>query len=149
MTDEFTAAQQYTAIAVYFDSAGLGQLARRFHTLADIERHHALGIIEFLLGRGYPVQVGGIGEIASTFTSPQNAVEFILRREHDTTGRITQLSRLARFGDDYLADRFVQALLADQVEHTARVMTLLTEIYATNGDLAEIDDYAGRDYVRV
>ncbi len=146
ITDEFTAAQQYTATAVYFDSVGLAHLARRFHALSDAERGHAMGIVQFLLIRDQPVQVGGIDEIVSTFESPRQAVEFMLRREHDTTARITQLSRLARVGGDFVTERFVQALLAEQVEHVARVMTLLTEIYATGGDMTEVEDYVARDY---
>jgi len=40
--NEFTGAQQYVAIAVYFDGADLPQLAKHFYNQAVEERNHAM-----------------------------------------------------------------------------------------------------------
>ena len=48
---EFTAAQQYIAIAVYFDGADLPQLAKHFYGQSVEERNHAMMLVQYLIDR--------------------------------------------------------------------------------------------------
>jgi len=46
---EFAASQQYIAVAVYYDSETLPQLAAHFYRQAVEERNHAMIIVQYLL----------------------------------------------------------------------------------------------------
>ncbi|KAA0024736.1 ferritin [Antrihabitans cavernicola] len=142
---EFTASQQYIAIAVYFDSSRLPQLARRFYTQASEERGHALMMVQYLLDRDLPVEVSGMDEVTSTFDSVSGAVELALNMEKDVTAKITALSRSARETGDYLGERFMQWFLQEQVEEIASMTTLLTVIDRAAGNTFDIEEYVARE----
>lgn len=57
--NEFTASQQYIAIAVYFDDADLPQLAKRFYAQAVEERNHAMMIIRYLIDKNVAITIPG------------------------------------------------------------------------------------------
>ncbi len=56
---EFSAQQQYIAIAVNYDSETLPQLATFFYRQALEERNHAMMITQYLLDAGHPIEVPG------------------------------------------------------------------------------------------
>ena len=56
---EFTAAQQYIAIAVHFDAADLPQLAKHFYAQAVEERNHAMMLVQYLIDRDVEVEIPG------------------------------------------------------------------------------------------
>ena len=49
---EFGAAQQYIAVAVYYDSETLPRLSAHFHRQALEERNHAMMMVQYLLDAG-------------------------------------------------------------------------------------------------
>ena len=53
---EFTASQQYIAIAVHFDGADLPQLAKHFYAQAVEERNHAMMLVQYLIDRDVEVR---------------------------------------------------------------------------------------------
>ena len=57
---EFTASQQYTAFAVWFDQQALPQLAGRFYGQSLEERNHAMMIVAYLLDRDIDVTLPAI-----------------------------------------------------------------------------------------
>ena len=57
---EFGASQQYVAIAVYYDSENLPQLAAHFYRQAVEERNHAMMMVQYLLDADQAVAIPGI-----------------------------------------------------------------------------------------
>jgi len=57
---EFAASQQYIAIAVYYDSETLPQLAAHFYRQSLEERKHAMMLVQYLLDAGLEVDTPGI-----------------------------------------------------------------------------------------
>ena len=57
---EFTASQQYVALAVWFDAHDLPQLATHFYRQAVEERNHAMMMVRYMLDRDLPVTVPGV-----------------------------------------------------------------------------------------
>ena len=57
---EFGASQQYTAIAVHYDSETLPRLAAFFYRQALEERNHAMMMVQYLLDAGERVTIPGI-----------------------------------------------------------------------------------------
>lgn len=143
--NEFTAAQQYLAIAVYFDREDLPQLAQRFYRQALEERNHALMMVRFLLDRHAPVSIPGVGPVVNDFGSVREPVALALQQEKDVTAQIERLTKAAREGGDFLGEQFVSWFLKEQVEEVAAMTTLLTVVDRADGNLFHLENFVARE----
>lgn len=143
--NEFSASQQYVAIAVYFDSEDLPQLAKRFYSQALEERNHAMMFVRFLLDRHTPVVIPGVGEVVNSFASVREPVQLALQQEKAVTGQIERLTKAARDGGDYLGEQFLQWFLQEQVEEVASMTTLLTVVDRADGNLFHLENFVARE----
>jgi ferritin len=73
--DEFSASQQYIAMATYFDGDDLPQLAALFYRQSVEERNHALMLVRYLLDRGVDVEIPGADSPRTDFTSPRRCAD--------------------------------------------------------------------------
>ncbi|MBC2641382.1 MULTISPECIES: ferritin [unclassified Rhodococcus (in: high G+C Gram-positive bacteria)] len=142
---EFTASQQYIAVAVYFDSHDLPQLAHRFYSQAAEERGHAMMMIQYLLDNNLRVTVPGIDDVTTEFESVRAPVALAVEQEREVTEQITALARTARDSGDYLGERFMQWFLEEQVEEVASMHTLLTIVDRADDNLFDIEDFIARE----
>ena len=83
--NEFTAAQQYVAIAVYFDGLDLPQLAKHFYSQAVEERNHAMMLVQHLLDRDVRVEIPGVDTVRNQFARPRDALALALDQERVVT----------------------------------------------------------------
>jgi len=145
--NEFTASQQYVALAVWFDANDLPRLAAHFYRQALEERDHAMMLIQYQLDNGLPVSVPGIDDVRNDFSSVHEAVEVALSQERRVTEEVTTLAKAARAGGDYLGEQFVQWFLKEQVEEVAAMSTLLTVVNRAGDNLFHIEDFLARESV--
>lgn len=145
ITREFTASHQYLAIAIYFDSSDLPQLAQRFYAQATEERSHALMMVQYLLDRGIDVAIEGVGSVVTEFSTIRDAVELSLEQEKEVTEQITALTRAARDTNDFLGERFMQWFLQEQVEEVASMTTLLSVVDKAAGNMFDLEAYVARE----
>lgn len=143
--NEFTASQQYIAVAVYFDGHDLPQLARRFYAQAAEEHGHAMMMIRYLLDNDLDVIVPGIDDVVTDFASVREPVELALQQERAVTEQITALARTAREHGDYLGEQFVQWFLKEQVEEVAAMTTLLTIVDRAGENLFHVEEFVARE----
>ncbi|MGW0040848.1 ferritin [Rhodococcus sp. NPDC003348] len=143
--NEFTASQQYIAVAVYFDSHDLPQLAQRFYSQANEERNHAMMMIQYLVDNDLDVTIPGIDDVVTEFSSVREPVELALRQEQTVTDQITTLARTARDTGDYLGEQFMQWFLKEQVEEVASMTTLLAIVDRADGNLFNIEEFVARE----
>ncbi|MDH6282236.1 ferritin [Prescottella agglutinans] len=143
--NEFTASQQYIAVAVYFDSQDLPQLAGRFYRQASEERDHAMMMIQYLLDNDLPIAVPGIDSVVTEFASVREPVALAVAQERTVTEQITRLARTARDTGDYLGEQFMQWFLKEQVEEVASMTTLLTIVDRAGDNFFNIEDFVARE----
>src|ERR1700730_14218068 len=103
--NEFTGAQQYVAIAVYFDGLDLPQLAKHFYSQAVEERNHAMMLVQHLLDRDVDVEIPGVGAVRNQFDKPHDALA--LDQERAVTEQVSQLMAVARDEGDFLGEQFM------------------------------------------
>lgn len=89
--NEFSASLQYVAIASYFASQSLPELATHFYLQADEERAHAMRIVRFLVDASGEVDIPAIPAARSSFKTAEDAVQKALDREVAVTRQITAL----------------------------------------------------------
>ncbi len=145
--DEFTASQQYIAIAVRLDGADLPQLARFFYRQSVAERNHAMMLVRYLLDRGVAVEIPGIDAVNNDFSSPRSAIALALDLERGVTDKIVALTAAARDEDDYLGEQFMGWFLKEQVEEVASMTTLLRIADRAGANLFDLEDFVSREMV--
>lgn len=143
--NEFTASQQYIAVAVYLDGQDLPRLAAHFYAQALEERNHAMSMVRYLLDSGLPVAIPGVDDVRNDFSSVEDVVRLALSQEKAVTAQITALARTARDEGDYLGEQFVQWFLKEQVEEVASMSTLLTVVQRAGDNLFHIEDFIARE----
>src|SRR6478672_1256099 len=129
---EFTASQQYIAIAVWFDGHDLPRLATHFYQQSVEERNHAMMMVQYMLDRDWPLTVPGVDEVPN---------EFALQQERAVTAQIEALFRAARSEGDVLGEQFMLWFLKEQVEEVAAMNTLLTIAQRAGEDWFQIEDH--------
>jgi ferritin len=147
--NEFTAAQQYIALGVWFDNEDLPQLAKHFYRQSLEERNHAMMIVQYLLDNDIHVQIPGIDDVRNEFADATELIELALQQERDVTEQIITLAKIARDTDDYKGEQFMQWFLKEQVEEVAQMSTLLNVVRraAAGGNLFDVENYLARETV--
>ncbi len=143
--NEFTAAQQYIATAVYFDDADLPQLAKHFYSQAVEERNHAMMLVQYLLDRDVRVEIPGADGVRNQFDTPRDALALALDQERTTTEQVSRLAAAARDEGDYLGEQFMQWFLSEQVEEMALMTTLLRVADRAGANLFELENFVARE----
>ena len=80
---EFSAHQQYIAVAVWFDAHDLPQLAALFYRQAVEERNHAMMMVQYLLDRGEPPVVPAVPAVRNDFSRPVELIRLALEQEQE------------------------------------------------------------------
>jgi ferritin len=143
--NEFTAAQQYVAVAVWYDDQDLPQLASHFYKQSLEERNHAMMMVQYLLDKGIRPTIPGVGEVESDFNSALEPLELALQQEITVTKQIETLARTARDESDYIGEQFMQWFLKEQVEEVAAMNTLVNVAKRAGDNLFHLEDFLARE----
>ncbi|MBS9534654.1 ferritin [Mycobacterium sp. M1] len=142
---EFTAVQQYTAIAAYFDNDDLPQLAEFFYRHAAEEREHAMKIVKYFIDRDYAVTIPGTDEVRNRFDTPRHALALTLDLERTVTKQVSALTTAAREDGDHLDEQFMWWFLEEQREEEAVMTTLLNVAERAGDNLFDLEEFVARD----
>jgi ferritin len=143
---EFGAAQQYIAIAVWFDNRDLPQLAKHFYRQSIEERNHAMMFVQYRLDRDLGITIPGVGDIRNDFTNEREPIALALEQEKRVTQQIEALFAAARAENDALGEQFMLWFLKEQVEEVASMTTLLA-IMNRAENLIDVENYLVRESV--
>jgi bacterioferritin B len=144
---EFTASQQYVALAVWFDGQDLPQLAKHFYRQSLEERNHAMMIVQYLLDNGIAPAIPGIDGVRNDFAEPSELVALALQQEKEVTDEIINLAKIARDEEDYKGEQFMQWFLKEQVEEVAQMTTLLNVVRRAGKNLFDAENYLARESI--
>jgi bacterioferritin B len=143
--NEFTATQQYIAIAVCFDNDDLPQLAKYFYRHAGEEREHAMKMVQYFIDRDFRVEIPGADEVRNQFHIPRDAIALALDLERTVTKQISALAATARDEGDYLGEQFMWWFLEEQREEEAMMTTLLRVAERAGDNLFDLEEFVARD----
>src|SRR5215217_8116956 len=145
--NEFNASQQYIALAVWFDSEDLPQLAKHFYRQSIEERNHALALVQYMMDTDHHVEIPGTGEVRNDFSNVVELVQLALAQEKEVAADIKTLAKAARAEDDYQGEQFMQWFLKEQVEEISQMDTLLRVIDRAKGNLFDVENFLYRETV--
>lgn len=145
---EFSASQQYIAIAVYFDGQTLPMLATHFYRQSLEERNHAMMLVQFLLDSEIEVEIPGIASPQTSFENAAAAVQLALEQEQRVTDQFSELTRLARAENAFQGEQFLQWFLKEQLEETSSMSDLLAIVErAGESNLLLVEEFLARNPV--
>jgi ferritin len=145
IANEFGASQQYVAIAVYYDSETLPQLAAHFYRQAVEERNHAMMLVQYLLDSDSPVHITAVEAPQTAFDDAVAPVALALEQEKRVTDQIAALVALARREKDVVGEQFLDWFLKEQREEVSSMSDLLKIVQrATESNLLLAEDYLAR-----
>ncbi|HSP71695.1 MAG TPA: ferritin [Gaiellaceae bacterium] len=142
---EFGASQQYVAVAAYYDSETLPQLAAHFYRQAVEERNHAMMLVQFLLDADVPVVVPGVQAPQTAFKDVAEPIGLALEQEKRVTEQISNLAKLARDEGDFVGEEFTHWFLKEQREEVASMSDLLKLVErASDSSILLVEDSLAR-----
>ncbi|WP_404381351.1 ferritin [Knoellia locipacati] len=142
---EFTASQQYIAIAVWFDDLDLPRLAERFYAQSVEERNHAMMMVRYMLDRDWSVEIPGVDPVRNTFARPAEPIALAYAQEQGVTEQCEALFRAARAEGDVLSEQFMLWFLKEQVEEVSSMKTLLTITERAGDDWFQVEEHLARE----
>jgi ferritin len=142
---EFTATQQYIAIAAYLDNDDVPQLAKFFYRHAGEEREHAMKMVQYFIDRDFEVEIPGADEVRNQFDTPREAIALALDLERTVTKQISALAAAAREECDYLGEQFMWWFLEEQREEEAVMITLLRVAERAADNIFDLEEFVDRD----
>ena len=143
--NEMGASLQYIAIASYFDSETLPQLARFFYRQSEEERTHAMRFVKFINDVGGRVRIPDLPAPAADFTSAEEAVGKALAWEEEVTRQIYDLVEVAKADRNYVGVRFLDWFVEEQLEEVTSMNDLLSVIRRAGPDrLLFVEEYLVR-----
>ncbi|MCA0296663.1 MAG: ferritin [Actinobacteria bacterium] len=145
--NEFAASQQYIAVAVWFASEDLPQLARHFYRQSLEERNHAMMMVQYMLDRNLPVEVPGVDAVRNDFADAREPIALALAQEKQVTAAIEALFKAAREEGDPLGEQFMLWFLKEQVEEVASMTTLLNVAERAGDNLFDLENFVARERV--
>jgi bacterioferritin B len=145
VANEFAASQQYVAIAVYYDSETLPQLAAHFYRQALEERNHAMMLVQYLLDADLRALIPAVEGPQKDFPDAVAPVALALEQEKRVTEQISQLAKLAREEDELVGAQFLDWFLKEQREEVSSMTDLLKIVErASASNLLLAEDYLAR-----
>jgi Ferritin-like protein len=141
---EFGASQQYVAIAVYYDSENLPQLAAHFYRQAVEERNHAMMMVQYLLDADQQVSIPGIEGPRTSFVDAVAPVSLALEQEKRVTDQIVELVKLAREEGELVGEQFLHWFLQEQREEVASMTELLAVVERGKVNLLQVEEHVAR-----
>ena len=145
VANEFGASQQYVAIAVYYDTETLPQLAAHFYRQAVEERNHAMMLVQYLLDADLPVKVPAVEGPRIDFDDAVSPVALALEQERTVTEQISGLAALAREEDELVGAQFLDWFLKEQREEVSSMSDLLAIVTrASESNLLLAEEYLAR-----
>jgi len=145
VANEFGASQQYVAIAVYYDTETLPQLAAHFYRQAVEERNHAMMLVQYLLDADLTVKVPAVAAPRTEFGDAVSPVALALEQERTVTEQISRLAALAREEEELVGAQFLDWFLKEQREEVSSMSDLLAIVTrASESNLLLAEEYLAR-----
>ena len=131
---ELGASNQYTAVAAYFDTESLTELASFFYRQSDEERLHAMKFVHYIADAGGRLVIPAVPAPQSAIDSAEAAARLSLDWELEVTRQINALMDLAIQEKDHIAHGFLEWFVNEQLEEVNTMNELLAVIRRAGKD---------------
>jgi ferritin len=124
----------YLSMAAYFHSVSLDGMANWMRAQAHEEMIHAMKFFDHINDRGGTVKLQDLAQLKSEWTSPLEAFQDAYQHEQFITGKINDLTTLAREERDYASEPLLAWFSDEQVEEEATASKIVDELEMAGSD---------------
>ena len=119
ITNELYSAYLYLGMSAYFESEGLKGFSSWMLEQSREEVIHAMKIYNYILSRGYKINLNAIETPSQDWNSTLRVFEASLEHEKKVTATINDLVKISIDTNDYATHTFLQWFVTEQVEEEA------------------------------
>ena len=124
----------YLSMAAYFHSKSLDGMGHWMRAQAHEEMLHAMKFFEHLNDRGGDVVLQDLRQLKTSWSSPLEAFRDALEHERFISGKINELTTIAREERDYASEPLLAWFSDEQVEEEATAGKIVDELEMVGDD---------------
>ena len=124
----------YLSMAAYFHSNSLDGMGHWMRAQAHEEMIHAMKFVEHLIDRGGKVVFQDLKQLKTEWNSPLEAFQDALEHEKFISGKINDLTTIAREERDYAAEPLLAWFTDEQIEEEATAGKITDELEMIGDD---------------
>lgn len=149
---EFYSAYLYLSMSAYFSDIGLLGFANWMRVQAQEETAHAMLIYDFLIDRGYKINLTSIDAVPANWGTPLSVIEAALKHEIYVTGLINNIVAVAEKVQDRATMSYMNWFVDEQVEEEANAKEIIDKLKLIGDDKSALylldKDLAARVFVQ-
>lgn len=149
---EFYSSYLYLSMSAYFSDIGLLGFANWMRVQAQEESAHAMLMYDFLIDRGYKVDLTAIDAAPNKWGSPLSVAEAVLSHEVYVTGLINNIYTIAEEAKDRATMSYMNWFIDEQVEEEANAKEIIDKLKLIGDDKSALylldKDLAARVFVQ-
>jgi ferritin len=124
----------YLSMAAYFHSVSLDGMGHYMRCQAHEEMLHAMKFFNHIIDRGGKVELQDIKQLKTEWSSPSEAFKDAYKHEKFITGKINDLTTIAREEKDYSFEPLLAWFSDEQVEEEANASKIADQIEMVGQD---------------
>ena len=124
----------YLSMAAYFHSNSLDGMGHWMRAQAHEEMIHAMKFVEHLIDRGGKVVFQDLKQLKTEWRSPLEAFQNALEHEQFISGKINDLTTIAREERDYASEPLLAWFTDEQIEEEATAGKITDELEMIGDD---------------
>lgn len=124
----------YLSMAAYFHSRSLDGMGHWMRAQAHEEMIHAMKFFEHLNDRGAKIQLQDLKQLKIEWSSPLEAFQDALAHEQFISGKINDLTTIAREEKDYASEPMLAWFADEQIEEEATSGKIVDELEMIGSD---------------
>ena len=124
----------YLSMAAYFHSISLDGMGHWMRCQAHEEMIHAMKFFEHLIDRGGKVELQDVKQLKTEWASPLEAFQDAYAHEQFITGKINELTGIAREEKDYASEPMLAWFSDEQIEEEASTGKIADEMAMIGDD---------------
>ena len=124
----------YLSMAAYFHSNSLDGMGHWMRAQAHEEMIHAMKFVEHLIDRGGKVVLQDLKQLKTEWSSPLEVFQDALEHEKFISGKINDLTTIAREEKDYASEPLLAWFTDEQIEEEASAGKITDELTMVGED---------------
>jgi ferritin len=124
----------YLSMAAYFHSKSLDGMGHYMRVQAHEEMIHAMKFFNHVIDRGGQVELKDLKQLKTSWKSPLEAFQDALAHERFITGKINDLTAIAREEREYASESLLAWFCDEQIEEEANAGKIAGELDMVGSD---------------
>lgn len=134
LNSEVSSSYLYLSMAAYFESEDLEGFAQWMKAQAEEEWMHAMKLYDYLVERGYRVELQAIEKPKASWESPLGAFKDAQKHERKITKKVNEVAEVASEAGDRATENVMDWFIDEQVEEESTIGRVVKRVKLAGDD---------------